>query len=196
MSFRHRAAIVGLAALVLLASSAFSSSAFSSTSLDREATVSVSTDDAALITLADGHPDSGLVEQTSGGTIEIDFTRGGAVGVTEGALFEFGSTATPASDHAFRILNRGPSAKDLTVSFSLTGSDGGDAAQNVLFRFYHDVGSDGSIDATRATSEEDADSTIPSVAPADTVYVVVTVDTRSLDPGDDLSGDLSITAGS
>lgn len=195
MSFRYRASIVAFAALVLLASTAFSSSAFSSATVEREATVSVATDDAALIALVDGHPDSGLIEQTSGGTIEIDFGRGGAVGVTEGAQFEFGSTATPASNHAFRILNQGPSAKDLDVSFALAGSDGGDSAQNVHFRFYHDVGTDGSIDTTRTTSEEDAGATIPSVAPGDTVYVVVTVDSRNLGASEDLSGDLSIAAG-
>lgn len=196
MSFRYRASIVGFVALVLLVSSALASSAYSSASLERDATVSVTTDDDALISLIDGHPGSGLVEQTSDGTIEIDFRRGGASGVTERALFEFGDTATPASNHAFRIVNRGPGARDLTVSFALAGSDEGDAAQNVLFRFYHDAGSDGSIDTTRTTSEEDVDSTIPSVAPGDTVYVVVTVDTRNLGAGADLSGDLSITAGS
>jgi hypothetical protein len=195
MAFRHRASIVGLAALILLASTAFSSSAFSSATLERDATVSVSTDDEALITLADGHPNSGLIEQTNRGTIEIDFRRGGATGATERAEFQFGSTSTPASNHAFRIRNRGPSAKDLEFSFALTGSDGGDAAQNVQFRFYHDVDSDGTIDDTRTTSEEDAGATIPSVAPADTVYVVVTVDASNLGSSTDLSGDLSITAG-
>ena len=196
MSLRYRASVVGLAALVLVASTAFSSSAFTSTTLEREATVSVSTDDAALIALRDGHPGSGLIEQTDGGTIEIDFSRGGAVGVTERSLFEFGSTATPASNHGFRIVYQGPSVEDLDVSFALSGSDGGDSAQNVLFRFYHDAGTDGSIDDTRTTSEEDAGSTLPSVAPGDTVYVVVTVDARNLDASDDLSGDLSIAAGS
>lgn len=195
MSFKHRATIVAFAALVLLASTAFSSAAFTSTTVERDATVSVSTDDDALISLIDGHPGSGLVEQTSGGTIEIDFARGGASGVTERARFEFGSTSTPASNHAFRIVNRGPGAKDLDVSFALSGSDGGDAAQNVLFRFYHDAGTDGSIDTTRTTSEEDAGVTIPSVAPGDTVYVVVTVDASSLGASTDLSGDLSISAG-
>lgn len=195
MAFRHRASIVGLAALILLASTAFSSSAFSSTTLERDATVSVSTDDEALITLADGHPNNGLIEQTNRGTIEIDFRRGGASGATERAEFQFGSTSTPASNHAFRIRNRGPSAKDLDISFALTGSDGGDAAQNVQFRFYHDFDSDGTIDDTRTTSEEDAGATLPSVAPADTVYVVVTVDASNLGSSTDLSGDLSITAG-
>lgn len=195
MSFRHRATIVAFAALVLLASTAFSSSAFSSMDVDREATVRVSTDDEALISLIDGHPDGGLIEQSGGGTIEIDFSRGGASGVTERASFEFGDPATPASNHAFRIRNRGPSAKDLDVAFALAGNDGGDAAQNVRFEFYLDVGTDGTIDVTRTTSEEDAGVTIPTVAPADTVYVVVTVDASSLGASADLSGDLSITAG-
>jgi hypothetical protein len=196
MSFRHRASIVGFAALVLLASTAFSSGAFSSATLEREATVSVTTDDSALIALIDGHPGSGLIEQTSGGTIEIDFTRGGAAGATAGVRFQFGSTSTPTTDHGFRIVNQGPSPHDLTVGFSLSGSDGGDPAGNVVFRLYHDVGTDGSIESQTTVSEETAAATIASVAPGDTVYVVVTVDATDLGAGDDLSGDLSITAGS
>ena len=195
MSFRYRASIVGLAAVVLLVSTAFSSSAFSGATVDRGATVSVTSDDDALIALVDGHPVSGLIEQTSRGTIAIDFSRGGAVGATERALFEFGSTSSPVANHAFRIVNQGPGPRDLTAAFSLSGSDGGDAAQNVAFRFYHDVDSDGSIETTRTTSEEDAGVTIASVAPGDTVYVVVTVDTRNIGPSADLSGDLSITVG-
>lgn len=195
MSFRYRASILAIVALVLLASTAFSSSAFSNATLERESTVSVTTDDDALIALIDGHPGSGLIEQTDGGTIEIDFGRGGAAGATERTMFEFGSTTEPASNHGFRIVNQGPNPRGLTVSFSLAGSDGGDAARNVVFRFYHDAGTDGSIDATRSVSEEDGQATIPSVAPGDTVYVVVTVDTRNLGAGADLSGDLSVTAG-
>lgn len=195
MSFRYRASIVGLAAVVLFVSTAFSSAAFSSATLERDATVSVTSDDAALIALIDGHPDNGLVEQTSRGTIEIDFSRGGASGATERALFEFGSTSSPSSNHAFRIVNQGPGPRDLTAAFSLSGSDGGDAAENVVFRFYHDVGTDGSIETTKTASEEDAGMTLSSVAPGDTVYVVVTVDARNLGASTDLSGDLSITVG-
>lgn len=195
MSFRYRASVVGFAALVLLAATAFSTGAFSNATVQREGAVSVTTDDNALIALIDGHPGSGLIEQTSDGTIEIDFTRGGAAGATAGVRFEFGSTSTPTSDHAFRIVNQGPNARDLEVAFSLAGSDGGDPAGNVEFRFYHDAGSDGSIEAQTTVSEEDAGATLASVAPGDTVYVVVTVDARNLGAGDDLSGDLSITAG-
>lgn len=195
MAFRHRAAVVALAALVLLASTAFSSTAFTSAEVDRDVTVSVTSDDAALIALIDGHPSSGLVEQDGGGTLSIDFTRGGATGPNEDAVFEFGSAASPASNHAFRIENRGDREKPLTVSFTLTGSDGGDPAPNVEFTFLVDLNADGSIEETVAVSEEDAEATTTDVGPDDVVYVVVTVDTQGLGGSTDLTGDLSITAG-
>lgn len=195
MGFRYRATVVAFAALVLLASTAFSSTAFSSAEIDRGMTVSVTTDDSALIALIDGHPSSGLVEQGTGGTLTIDFQRGGASGPNEEAVFEFGSTSSPASNHAFRIENQGDRAKPLTVSFALSGSDGGDPAANVEFTFFVDLGSDGTIEDTVTVSEETGQATTTDVGSGDAVYVAVTVDTRGLGGSTDLSGDLSITAG-
>lgn len=195
MGFRYRASVVGLVALVLLASTAFSSTALSSAQLERDGTVSVTTDDSAMLGLIDGHPASGLVEQTDAGTIAIDFERGGASGPNEDARFQFGSDTSPASNHAFRIVNRGSQARQLVVSFSMSGTDGGDPGANVEFLFTRDLGSDGAIEDTVTVSEEDAQATVPSIGPDDTVYVVVTVDTRGLTATADLTGDLSITAG-
>lgn len=196
MSFRYRASVVALVALVLFASTAFSSTAFTSADVDREATVAVAADDAALLALTDGHPGDGLVEQTGAGTLEIDFGLGGGTGANEDAVFDFGSTSTPTSNHAFRIANRGTGARSLDLAFALSGSDGGDPAANVEFTFYLDTGTDGTIDSTLSTSEEDAGVTFSSVAPGDTVYAVVTVDTRDLGASSaDLSGELSVSAG-
>lgn len=195
MSFRHRASIAALAVLVLFASTAFSSVAFTSTSVDRTATVSVATDGGALLSLVDGHPDSGLVEQTAAGTIEVDFGLGGGAGATEDARFVFGRPGSPASNHAFRILNRGTQPRSVDLSYELAGSDGGDESANVEFAFSLDAGADGTVDATRRISEEDAGATFPSVGPDDVVYVVLTVDTRGLGSGTDLSGRLSVSAG-
>lgn len=195
MGFRYRASVVAFAALVLFASTAFSSTAFSSAEVDRGISVSVDADDSALIALVDGHPQNGLVEQASSGTLTIDFRRGGASGPNEDALFEFGSTPSPASNHAFRIENTGDYAKPLTMSFTLTGSDGDDPAANVEFTFFVDLGSDGSIEDTVTVSEESGQASTIDVGPNDVVYVAVTVDTQGLGGSTDLSGDLSITAG-
>lgn len=195
MGFRHRASVVAFAALVLLASAAFSSSAFSNVEVDRGVTVSVTTDDSAMIALIDGHPSSGLVEQDGSGTLSVDFTRGGASGPNEDAVFEFGSTTSPDSNHAFRIENRGDQEKPLTLSFSLSGTDGGDPSANVEFTFFVDLGADGAIEDTVSVSEEDAQATTTAVGSGDAVYVTLTVDTRGLGAATDLTGDLSITAG-
>ena len=195
MGLRYRASVLGIVALVLLASTAFSSSAFSSAELEREGSVTVSTDDSAILALVDAHPSDGLVQQSSRGTLAIDFSRGGATGPNEDALFRFGDENSPASNHAFGIENRGSQDRQLTVSFAMDGSDGGDPAANVAFLFARDVGSDGAIESTATVSEEVAATTIASVGAGDTVYVVVTVDTRGLSGATDLTGDLSISAG-
>ncbi|HKJ57812.1 MAG TPA: hypothetical protein VKA37_01175, partial [Halobacteriales archaeon] len=99
--------VAGFALVVVVSVAVVSTSAFTTVTLDRETTVSVTADDAALVTLADGHPGGGFVEQTSTSTLEIDLTRGGASGANADATVELGSTADPIGDHAFRIEHRG-----------------------------------------------------------------------------------------
>lgn len=199
MSLKQRMGLLALAALILLASTAFSSSAFTSTTLERDADLTVVTDAAAYVALIDGHPNGGLVEQTGDGMLTIDFTRGGAHGANARALFELGASQAPVNDHAFKIVNQGTQTRDFQFRYTLDSSaaDGSSTTQNLRFTFYHDTGSDGTVDTTYSLSEHPGSNhvIITDVASGDTIYAVVTVDTRGLSAASDLSGTLDVRAG-
>lgn len=192
--------VAAFAIVVLATASAFSTTAFTSVTVDREATATVEADDSAYVSLIDGHPGEGFVEQTDASTLAIDLTRGGAAGTNRDANVTLGSTDDPADDHAFRIEVRGDRARDLGLGYELASTaTAGEASgpESLTFRFYHDGGDDGSIDATAAVSENaaTAEATLDDVAPGDPVYAVVVVDTTGLSPASDLSGSLEVTAG-
>lgn len=185
--------------VVLVAVAVVSTSAFTSMSLSRETTVSVTADEGALVTLTDGHPGGGFVEQTDGSTLAIDLTRGGAGGANANASFELGSPTDPIADHAFRIDHRGDVPADVTVRYELAESaTAGEAGgpESLVFTLSHDAGDDGDVDAQVTVSENtgSTNATLAGVAPGDPVYATVAVDTTGLSRASDLSGTLHVTA--
>ena len=188
----------GFAIVVVATASVLSTTAFTSVTLDRSATATVDADDSAYVSLIDGHPDGGFVEQTDGATLAIDLTRGGAAGANRDANFTLGSTDDPVADQAFRIVILGDRPRDVDVSYALADSaTAGESTgpESLTFHFYHDDGDDGSIDATATVTENSATSnaTLTGVEVGDPVYAAVVVDTTGLSTTSDLSGTLSVT---
>lgn len=192
--------LVGAFALVaVVAVGVVSTSALTSVTMSRDASVSVTADDAAMFALVDGHPNTGLVEQTSGSTLAIDLTLGGATGANANATVVLGSTAGPISDHAFRMEHRGDYPSNLTASYSLSGSTGAGESTgpaSLVFTLYHDAGDDGDVDAQASANENDGstNATISGVAPGDPVYATVEINTSGLSATNDLTGTLELTA--
>ena len=189
--------VAGFALVVVVSAAVVSTSAFTTVTLSRETSVSVTADDDALVTLVDGHPGDGFVEQTSTSTLEIDLTRGGASGANTNATVELGSTSDPIDDHAFRVEHRGDAPANLSFQYGLDGSGAGEASgpQSLVFTFAHDAGDDGTVDTSVSLSENtgSTNATIAGVQPGDPVYATVVVNTTGLSQASDLSGTLGVT---
>lgn len=191
--------LVGAFALVtLVVAGVVSTSAFTSLTVTRESTVSVKADDAALVSLIDGHPDGGLVEKTDDATLEIDLTRGGGAGANANATIELGSTDQPITDHAFRLEHRGTGPSNVTFSYGLaasTGASDADSPESLVFTLYHDAGADGDVDDQASLSENTgaSNATVTGVAPDDPVYATVVINTSGLSEASDLSGSLDVS---
>lgn len=173
-----------LVVLVAISSAAFAASASTTGGVDRASNVDVVSDDKGLLSIQDGTT-GGLVHQNSTGALEIDFTKGTANGVNTAANFSIGDTTSANTSYAFNVTNQDTTTHSLTFDYS--GSDSQDTGDNVQFRLYDSSGS------YLGTASEEGSFAASSVAPGDTVYVVLVVDTHGLDTNADLSGTLSIT---
>lgn len=173
--------------------------AFSTVMADRDVTISVATDENALLGLRDGHPGSGLVEQETDGTLSIRFDRHGGEGVNRDVTVTLGDAANPASTHAFLVDNDGnqPRTVDLEFQPAPGFTDGDTGTRNAVFTFHIDRDGDGSIENTVEISETSGDRTasIADVTTTDVIYVTVRIDTVGLGGNSDLSGSLHISAG-
>lgn len=178
---------------------AVSTGALSSVSADRDVTISIATDDTALLALRDGHPNAGIVEQESDGVLTLRFDRHGGDGINWNFVTILGDPANPASNHAFSIDNDGTQTRSIDLEYSLAqgATDGDTSVRNAIYTFHVDRGGDGTIEHTVEISEHAGDrtATIADVSTTDLIYVTVRFDTVGLNDGSDLSGTLRITAG-
>lgn len=187
-----RLKIAGVTLLVLIAVTAFGTSAFTSASVDRAASVNVTTDAEGLIALGDGT--SGDVVSTTNGELDIDFAQGTAAGVNVDSTYRLGKKSSPNTDHAFTITNKDASAHTLTLKYESVTSDSASGTDNLKFHVYsYDAGTSTS---TREATLTEGNSTWPSFSASSgtTYYVVVVVDTHGMTTTDDLSGTLNVTA--
>lgn len=193
-----RLAIVGL--VVLAVSGAAATGAFSTITASRGTSVSVATDQNALLELRDGYPDSGIIEQDTIGTLTIRFGRHGGDGLNRDVVATLGDETAPATEYAFSIANDGTQPRTIDIEYRLApdATDGNTSARNAIFAFHVDRGADGTIDNTVEISEHSGDRTasIADVTTTDRIYVTVEFDTRYLGDESDLSGTIRITAGS
>ncbi|MFB6120129.1 MAG: hypothetical protein ABEJ68_03320 [Halobacteriaceae archaeon] len=185
MARKTLALVVGL--LVLVSTVVFGASAFTSASVQRDASVNVVTDDAGLIAIQDNTSGT-LVSQTDTG-LSINLANESASGVNADATFTFGDSSTPLEQHTFNVTNNAGQPLALTFDYTLSGSaSDGDSDPNLTFDLY-----DASGNHLTTFSEESSSKTVSDVADGETVYVVVTVNTKGLTTSADLSGTLSVT---
>lgn len=187
---RLKIAVLMMAVIAITAT--LGASAYTTGEVSRSSTVDVVTDADGLIALADGS--SGNLVYTDGttGELAIDVTAGtsSATGVNGDATFKLGNESAPTTKAAFSITNKDSAARDLTVTYtdSGTGTDTTGDSANVAFKVYNSTGT------LIGTASEESSLTLTSVASAETHYVVVVIDTTGLGKAADLSGTLKVSA--
>lgn len=178
---------------------AVSTGALSSVSAERDVTISVATDDTALLALRDGHPNAGLVDQESNGVLTLRFDRHGGDGINWNFVTTLGDPADPTNNHAFSIDNDGTQTRSIDLEYSLApgATDGDTSVRNAIYTFHVDRGADGTIESTVEISEHSGDrtATIADVTTTDQIYVTIRFDTVGIGDASDLSGTLRIAAG-
>lgn len=167
---------VGIALLVSLT---LGSSVIASGSTAVDAPTAAETGTA--VTLVEG--DAGLV-LTDEGTIEVD-GHDREIGLNPNARFTFGDAADPAADHAFAVRASSETRDELLVRYV---DASGHAVENVRLTFYTAAGSEvGRIDF------DGRETALALDRSRTTVYVVVTIDTAGIAPGEQVPGQLTFT---
>lgn len=183
-------AVLAVAALTMVGAASFTTA-----DVVRNSNIDVSADDSALIGLSvGGGIDGDSVTTTSDGEIEFDLDESGQ-GVNGNATFYYGAkTSRVQGNTGFNVTNNDDSAKDITFSYAVQGTDNAGGKDNVKFHVYEGDGSGGVENKTTAT--EQTDQTVSGVGAGSTLYVFIEVDTTAGDLGknSDLSGELTITA--
>ncbi|WP_042662106.1 hypothetical protein [Haloferax sp. ATB1] len=159
--------------------------AYSSATVTRSATIGVSADNSALISLS---PSPDFTQITADGQDQLSINFSSLNGDSE---FVFGDTTSPNTTYAFTIT---PSeANDITLSYSVNNGDPITSNPNVQFEvFSWDEGT--STATSEATATEETSGTFTPTA-STTYYVVLTIDTTNVDTTTaDLSGDLTVSA--
>lgn len=172
---------ISLTAFLVLGTVVFGASAFTSAELDRQANIDVVADDQGLVTLLPG--DSQSATLNSSGELEIDAAPG-ADGVNVEGLFTYGSESEPVEDNLFAIENGNGESFDLDVGYE---TDDGNNGSAVEFRVYDDAGTE------LATVEGNGTEQTVTLDSAETVYVVMEIDTQGLGQSEDLSGELQLS---
>lgn len=172
-------------AVVLVLSSGLAAGAFQSFTAERSASIDVVTDNNGIVQLAAGP--SSVVQQDADGAVAINTALGGSSGVNVDSVLEVGDDAAPSTTPAFSLTNAAGSAKDITLSYALTGTDVG-SSDNVQFTVYDSSG-------TEVGTFAEGGSFTQNVNSGATYYVTVDIDTNNGNAGtDDLSGTLTVSA--
>lgn len=183
---------LALASVLILASVAIGASAFTSATMNRDATMAVTTDANGLIGLEDG-TSGPLVASTTSGELAINFddpSTTATEGVNNDAKYTFGNGADPTNQSAFNITNNAQESLSLDLSYSASSTAATDGTyDNVNFKVYDSTGT------LVNTVTENTGQTV-TIGSGKTYYVVLVVDTTGTDvaSGDSLSGALQINA--
>jgi len=185
---------ISLAILVvgfLVASSFIGTAAFTSATVTRGSSVGVSADDGAVIGLTAGNV-AGVSD--TGDKLNVDLGNGNGLNIE--SSFDYGDSSAPSSTYAFSMTNNADSELDFTVNYINVDPDAADKTSNLKFKFYNSDGTalTESSSSTEVVITEEGGGQTFSLSSAQTVYVVITVDTTGLTSSDDLSGDIEITA--
>ena len=175
--------LIGLA-LVVMSASVVGAASYTSATVDREASIGVSADDTAIIGLDPGPVDG--VWKTNG---KLDIELGQDDGLNNQATFRFGDSSDVQNTYAFRVVNNGDSDYTFDISYSLDGTDPDSGTQNVKFDFY-------AADSPSAVTVDEDNNQEITMSAGEIRYVVIVVDTSSINGAGDLSGTLTISASS
>lgn len=171
---------------VIIVGTAFGASAFTTATMDRSATIAVSSDSGGILGLSPGS--DSMVTENANGELTIDVSGQSGEGVNVNSTYTIGDTNDPTNVSAFTITNNDAAARNVTLSYSVTGTDSATGTDNVNYTVYDSTGSQlGSV-------AEGGSLTLNSVASGATYYVVLTVDTTNSAQTDDLSGTLTVKA--
>lgn len=174
-------------AFLVVAAGAVGAASFTSATVDRQATIDVAADNNGVVGLS---PTGDVSEvTTSGDKLSIALNPGGT-GLNPGGSFEYGDPADSSAAAAFNITNNADTTQDLTLSYTVTGTDSS-PADNVQFKLY-DAATDPTL--VTGTATENNDYTITGLGPGESRTVVIVVDTTGQTSTDDLSGTLTISA--
>jgi len=180
----QKTSVAALLVGLLVASSFVGAAAFTSASVDRSASMDVTTDSNGIIGLAPGS--TSLVTQNATGALQIDAAVGSASGINTAATVEVGDSSNPTSTYAFNLTNNAGNAKSITLSYTVGGTDS-NTGDDLNFSVYDSSGSS-------VGSFAEGGSTTVSASSGASYYVVITIDTAGNPASDDLSGTLSVTA--
>lgn len=150
--------------------------AFTSASVAREVNIEVDTDDDAIVGLSAGN--TGAASQEDG-VLVID-TSVEQNGLNLDSNFTFGQEETVETDHLFALTNNSSDEQDFELGFDTQSADGV-ATFGVYDGDNSEVGSFNGEDTVSVTLNE-----------AETVYMIMTVDTDGLAENDDITGDFTI----
>lgn len=188
-----RNAVIALGIASILIATAVGASAFQTATVDRSATVSVVSDNNALIGLHDGG--SGNIVAQNGNTLTVDTNHlNNAGGVNENATYHLGNLSdgdnvTTTSDvYAFNITNNDNQyAHGYSLNFTQNNTASG---ANVSFIVYNQ--SSGTWN-NLGTATAGKSYTTPKIASGKSVYVDVDINTHN-GKTSSITGNLNVTA--
>ncbi|MGZ0748545.1 hypothetical protein [Haloparvum sp. AD34] len=162
---------------VISVSSVAGTAAFTSGQVDRQATVQVAGDDAALTGLAPGATD--LVYHDASNELQIDFSQVTASGVNANSTYTLGDKSAANETYAFNVTNNYNTQYKYTFDYAFDQNTNGG---NVSFILYDNTGA--KVDTASPNSSGSITLTSGEVG-----YVVVELDAVDAD----LSGKLTVT---
>lgn len=171
---------IALISVLLIGSMVFTASAFTSSELTRDANIEVTDDTNGIISLNPGETEAVTLVD---GALDIDTSYTGT-GLNVESVFTYGDNGDAANNHAFNLTNTDTQTRELTLSYENVVNNEGQS-EAVQFVVYDSTG-------TEVTTADEGNAGTFSAATGDTYYVVMEVDTTSLSPDADLSGEFVI----
>lgn len=169
-----------LASGAVLGASSIGAVAFTSATVQRDVTIGIAADNNAVIGLTSGDP--GITVDGTTGKLNIQPpSSADADGLNPDASFTYGDTSSATSLYAFSIDNNDSGPHNYTVDLNNYA---------VTMQVFDNTGSSvGTVNSTNGSV-----STTGGVASGDSLYIVMTVDTPTLDTSSQLNDMLTISA--
>ena len=184
---------VSLAVLVvgfLVASSFVGTAAFTTATVTRSSSVGISADDTAVIGLDAGDNVAGVSD--TGDKLNVNLGNGNGLNIESSFVYGDSSSVEANDDYAVAMTNNAGSSVEFTVNYNVDTDPG--SSTSLEFKFYDGDSSPLQASGSHVVVTEGGSGQTFTLTSGQTVYIVISVDTSGLTSGDDLSGDLEITA--